>query len=395
MVRTYDILDSDGNEGRAQYKSPIKKYVALGVVGVFLFISFIVILVGASLNRVSANEWGCLYGGGLYESHGLKETIAPGKSGGMTIFDTMKTVPSDDRFYFIDTDPNTADIGATPIIVPAQGTSDESQGIVNVSVEVQVRFVINENACQLYTSKLKRLEPLNFDTPSGKSPGGWGSFLNTQLNQALIKASRPLVAPYNYIQLYSNSQIQVDGKNTLVYDFMETEYAQKLTDELNTTLGGTFFCGPTYRYDGHVDGDFDNGCPPIEVTVKRVAPTDPQLITNLETTVKNQEQIKVIKSEQEKKLAQTAADQATQLAEIKRQQEVETAQAAKDLVVAQAQKQLFLAQNENAQVKALAETAFCTQLAEIGVNCADYWASMNWRPTTILSDATGVNVNLK
>lgn len=378
------------------YKNPIKKYVALGTVGALLFVSLIVFFAGVSLNRVSANEWGCLYGGGLTESHGLKTTVAPGKAGGMTLFDTMHKVPSDDRFYFIDSDPNTADIGATPIIVPAQGTSVESKGIVNVNVEVQVRFVINENACSLYTNKLKRLEPLKFDSSDGKSPGGWGSFLNTQFNQALIKASRPLVAPYNYIQLYSNSLIQVDGKSVLVYDFMESEYAQKLTDELTATLGGVFFCGPTYVFDHNVDGKFDNGCPAIEVTVKKVSPTDPQLITNLETTVKNQEQIKVIQSEQEKKLAQTTADKATQLAEIERQREVETAKADKDRAVAEAQKALFLAENENAQIKAQAEAAFCAKLTELGVDCAEYFKAMNWTPTVILdgSSKTGTNVNI-
>jgi hypothetical protein len=398
--RARDIVSKyyqeDENYTKQKRKFPLKKYIAMGATGILLFVGFIVFLTGVSLNRVSANEWGCLYGDGLGESHGLKETIAPGKSGGMTMYDTLKTVPSDDRFYFIDSDPNTADIGATPIVVPAKGTSAESQGIVNVNVEVQVRFVINENVCKLYTDKLKRLEPLKFNSSNGKSPGGWGSFLNTQLNQVLIKASRPLVAPYNYIELYSNTTTKVDGKDVLIYDFMEDQYASKLTDELNTTLGDTFFCGPTYRFDGDVDGKFDNGCPPIEITVKKISPTDPQLITNLETTVKNQEQIKVIQSEQEKKLAQTAADKQTQLAEIERQREVETAQAAKDQAVAEAQKALFEAQNANAQIKALAETAFCAKLTELGVDCAEYFKSINWKPTVILdgSNKTGTNVNI-
>lgn len=368
--------------------------IILGIVlAVVLFIGAIVAFAQGSLNRVSANEWGCLYGGGLFESKGLKETIPPGQTGGFTMADTLKKVPSDDRFLFIDSDPKTADLGTNPIIVPAKGTSQDSQGIVNVNVEVQVRFVINENACDLYTSKLKRLEPLQFDSSDGKSVGGWGKFLVISLNQALIKASRPLVAPYNYVQLYSNTKVASDNP-TLIYDYMEDQYSKAMTDELKLALGKDYFCGPTYRFDGKVDGQFENGCPPIEITVKRISPVDNALITNLETTVKNQEQIKVIQSEQEKKLAQTNADQVTQLADIEKQRQVETAQAAKDQAVAEAQKELFLAQNANAQIKAQAETAFCAKLTELKVDCAAYFQSINWKPTTIIGSDTGANVNI-
>ena len=364
------------------------------VLVVVLVITGIFLLAAGSLNRVQANEWGCLYGGGAFESKALKQTIPPGKSGGFTLADTLKKVPSDDRYFYIDNDPKTADVGANKIIVPAKGTTAESQGIVNVNIELQMRFVINENACDLYTTKLKRLEPLQFDSSDGTSVGGWGKFLVAQLNQTLIKSSRPLAAPYNYIQLYSNTQIDVEGSKVLLYDFMEDQYATSMMSELKLALGKDYFCGPTYRFDGKVDGVFDNGCPPVEITVKTIKPVDDQLITNLETTVKNQEQIKVIQSEQEKKLAQTAADKQTQLAEIARQKDVETAQAAKDQAVAEAQRELFLAQNANAQIKAQAETAFCAKLTELGVDCAAYFQSINWKPTVILGNSSGTNVNI-
>lgn len=383
------------NDNNERKDFPMKKMIAAIVAGVVLFIAIIVLFAQGSLNRVSANEWGCLYGGGLVESKGLKDTVAPGTSGGFTMADSLKKVPSDDRYFYIDNDPKTADVGANPIIVPAQGTSVDSKGIVNVNVEVQVRFVINENACDLYTTKLKRLEPLQFDSSDGTSIGGWGKFLVAQLNQTFIKASRPLVAPYNYVQLYSNTQIATeDGEKILIYDFMEDQYAKSMMSELKLTLGKDYFCGPTYRFDGKVDGVFDNGCPPVEVTVKAIKPVDTELITNLEKTVKNQEQIKVIQSEKEKSLAQTKANQETQLAEIDREREVETQKAAKDQAVAEAQRELFLAQNENAQIKAQAETAFCAKLTQLQVDCAEYFKAINWTPSVILGTNSGTNVNI-
>lgn len=382
--------------------------VLLGLLAVLALclLIFVVIIIpfGGSLNRAKANEWGCLYGGGLFENKGLKQEVAPGSSGGFTVWDRFVTVPSDDRYLFIDNDPQTADIGANKIIVPAKGTTSESQGIVNVDVEIQVRFVINENACDLYTDKLDRLKPLNFDGTDGKSAGGWGKFLIVQVNQALIKAARPLVAPYNYVELYANTPTLVDGNKILIYDYIEDGFATQLTEELNKNLGDTYFCGPSYRFDGEFDGVFDNGCPPLEVTVKRIAPVDGQLITNLENTVKNQEQIKVIESEKQKKLAQTEADkqtkiaqtkadEETQLAEVTKQRAVETAKAEKDQAVAEAQKAVFEAQQINAQIQAFSDTAFCSRLTDLGVDCAEYYKAINWRPSVILG-SSGANVNI-
>lgn len=48
----------------------------------------------------------------------LKNRLAPGESGGFSN-DSLKTGPADVRFYFVDTNPDTADFGATPIVVPA------------------------------------------------------------------------------------------------------------------------------------------------------------------------------------------------------------------------------------------------------------------------------------
>ena len=103
------------------------------------------------------------------------------------------TCPSDIRFYLIDEDPATADFGGRPIIVPARGSSSEGVGVVQVSVETQVRFVFNERFCEWYIDHGKRSEPLRFDGDPD-TPSGWNTFLNASMNQKLIEAARPVVA---------------------------------------------------------------------------------------------------------------------------------------------------------------------------------------------------------
>lgn len=389
------------------------------VVGVCLFIGAVLALVGGSLNQVSANEWGCLYGGG-FENHGLKATVKPGTSGGFHIFDKLVKIPSDDRIYAIDDDPNTADFGAQKVIVPAKGTNTDDKGIVQVTVPVQARFTINENVCDLYANYLKKYESEGLywnGTDNPTNPGGWAKFLNLQMNQVLITAARSTISGSSYVTLYTDFS---------KYPDYQAAISKALTASLKSSLGGEYFCGPSYVYDGKADGVLDN-CPPIEITIKEIQPVDPQFLNNLKTIVANQEAQTVIQSnqqkaiaqaqadketalaqtqadkekslaeteaEKEKELAQTAADQETSLAEIEADQAIQEAQVAKDLLIAQATVALVEVDTQNATLKAQAEAAFCASLTAVQVDCAEYFKALNWTPSIILGDsADGVILN--
>lgn len=402
------MTDYGTQEDESYHGFSFKTLVGIVLVGIMVLVGGIVLLVGASLNRVAANEWGCLYGGGL-ETYGLKETIAPGKSGGISVFDTLITIPSDDRIYAIDDDPNTADFGGQAIIVPALGTDADSAGIVQVKVPVQARFTINENACELYQNYLKKYKSdgLNWNgTDNPSNPGGWAKFLNLQMNQTLITSIRSQISGDTYVELYTNFS---------EYPAIQKNVSTALGTSLRSSLGGDFFCGPSYVFDGDADGKLEGGgCPPIEIIIKVIEPVDPQFLNNLKTIVANQEQQKVIQSDKERaiaqtnadkerSLAQTEADKEKQLAQTTANRETNLAQAAADRAVqlAQAEKntavaielnKLANANLANDLLKAQAETAFCANLAEVNVNCADYFKALNWKPNIILSDDANTNV---
>jgi hypothetical protein len=396
------------------------KIIIAGLVAFVLVVTAVVMLFAGSLNRVAANEWGCLYGGGLFESRGLKKTIAPGRSGGFTLADNLVAMPADDRIYAIDQDPATADFGGNPIIAPAKGTQADSAGIVQVDVPVQARFTINENACELYQNYLKkyRADGLEFNgTNDPENPGGWATFLNLQFNQTLIATIRPQVSQYTYIQLYNDFGLYAD---------IQSKTSIELSRQLRTSLGGDFFCGPSYVFDGSADGKLEgSGCPPIEIIIKQIKPTEPQFIANLETIVENQEALRVIQSdkdralattqtEKEKSLAQTEADKERalaqteadkekaiaqaeadreiELAQVAKEREVQQAELEKQQLIAEATTALVTTETNNEVIKVQAETEFCRTLTDLGVDCAEYFKAINWRPSIILGD--GVDTNL-
>lgn len=388
----------------------VRKLSIIGFITAFVLIALVMAAVGFRFNRTQANEWGCLYNGGPIEGKGFSETVAPGKSGGPSWFDDLVKIPADDRIYAIDSDPNTADFGGTEIIVPAKGTDANNNGVVPVIVPIQVRFTLNENVCDLYTNYLKgKSGPIDWNGTE-PTPGRWPRFLNLQMNQVLNTAVRSQISGKSYVALYTDfSQ----------YPAIQSAIATTLAQSLKSSLGGEFFCGPSYQFDGAADGQLAS-CPPLEVVIKEIKPQDPIFLDNLKKIVANQEAQTVIKSDKEKQIAQTEADkeaslasteaekekslaatqaekekalaataanEETQLAEVERQQNVEAAQVAKDLIIAQATVDLVKVQAANDVVKAEAEATFCRTLESIGTDCADYFRALNWKPTIITGDS--------
>src|SRR5690606_22828287 len=96
------------------------------------------------------------------------------------------------------------------------------------------------------------------------------TFLNASMNQKLIEAARPVVANEDYISLYVNAEIGEGDSAGLAYEVLATELSKNLSRELTKDLGGEYFCGPSYQFDGEMDGEVKD-CPPLEVTIKRIA----------------------------------------------------------------------------------------------------------------------------
>lgn len=371
--------------------------VGAALLAVVLLIGGVIALFGLSQNKVGATRWGCVYGAGLLDTPGLKMTVAPGTRGGFTIYDKMVEIPSDARSYTIDADQGVRDAGAVPIVLPVRardlevnGETVESEGITNVSIELAIRFMFNENVCDWYNKVGRGAEPLNMDAPEGEATN-WTKFLNNTVQRRIREAMRPIVAQYDWLELTTNKTVSVDGGDKPIFDVLAGEVSTALSRELQSSLGGNYFCGPTYTFDGKADGELDN-CPALEVSMDTIVPENPELITNYQAIVANAEaQLKIesdadraiatAKAASEQQIAEAnsasatavakaEADKAAQLAEQTRAQEVGVATANAELAIAQAQAEVARQEAANQGLEAEGETARCRLLAEVGVNCA-------------------------
>jgi hypothetical protein len=374
-----------------------------------LAVTFAIIGTACSQNKTESNAWGCQYGGGLLDTPALKKTIEPGTKGGMSTFDSLRQIPSDVRNYVLDEDPSIADVGATPLILPAQGrevdlgTDDEAtvrlartEGIAQVSIELGSKFVINELACELDNRHLKTssIEELNFNAGQGEV-SSWATFLNLSWNQKMVEAARPVVIEYDWLQLNLNSIIEVDGETNQVFDILAKRISENLSRELENDLGGNFFCGPSYVFDGNVDGEFENGCPPIEITIKEIKPTNPELLANYQAIVANVESAERILSDKDREITQINADRDKELATEENRQLTETEIAKNDKIIADQQLQARQSEFALAQIEADASVAECLLLASAGIDCALLKAAENGvYPRVILSsdNSSGASV---
>lgn len=364
--------------------------------------------VGCSQNKAPSNAWHCQYGGGPIDTQELKKTVAPGERGGWSVFDESRIVPAGVRTYILDEDPSIADVGAKPLVLPAKGRSVElpddvveeaatrlarTDGIAQVSIELQARFVINENACELDNNHLKSRGDLNFDAGQGEE-SAWASFLNESWNQKMTEAARPVIIEYDWLQLNTNSVIEVDGERAQVFEILSDRISENLTRELRADLGGDYFCGPSYAFDGKVDGEFEDGCPQIEITIKEIKPINDQLIDDYQAIVANIEAQERILSDKDREITQLNADRDKQLATEENRRIAEIEIARNDREIAQEQAETLTVLLENAQKEAQADAAYCAELAKVGIDCALLQAAERGAYPNIVIGDSGANADV-
>jgi hypothetical protein len=403
----------------------IGRIIGAGVLGVILLFTSLFVLTGLSQNKAEATRWGCTYGGGLLDTPGLKMTVAPGTRGGFTVFDNMRTVPSDVRDYIIDADSNAADPGATPIALPVRARDVqvgdevlESEGVTYVLLELQAKFVFNENACVWDEKYGRGMSDLNFDTAQGQ-PSGWTSWLKNNMYKRIQEAARPVVKDFDWLQLATNQEVSYDGQEPdEVFDVLAREISATLTSELEASLGANFFCGPSYSFDGDVDGEFET-CPRIEISITELTPQNKVLLENYEAIVANAEAQQKIESDKDRAIAQanatseqqqaearaasdaqvTQAEEAqrAQIAEEQRRNEVGINKAAADLAIAQAQAEVARQQAANDAIIAQGSASYCRELAAAGVSCELLEAAKQGTPIVpqiVTGDGAGTLLNI-
>lgn len=328
--------------------------VAAGFLAAVMVIGAFTALVGVNLMKTDADKWGCAIGGGLFDTHSVKETIGAGSRGQTRLFDDLVEIPASARYFDISADKSVRDFGGAPLPTP-------SAGAVMVIPEIQVGFKINEQVCSLWTTYLKRRGALHFD--DGEI-GGWAKFLADKMRKSIDKAVLPVFQTVDWNDLYENP---ADKDGVQLYEKLQKTISENLTAQLKATLGKDYFCGTAYEYDGKADGKFE--CPALVVSIQKVLPKDMALITNKDAIKQSKEQEAVVKAAAKLDQAKSDAARETAINDAKNRE-----------MIAAANESAELAEQKAKQAKAANDMAPCIAAKAEGIACPLLMAVLTKQP---------------
>ncbi|MEP7114402.1 MAG: SPFH domain-containing protein [Ilumatobacteraceae bacterium] len=291
---------------------------AIGAIAaaVIVFVGAITLASMATWDAVPPDKIMLHYTGGPLDGTHFVEVVQPGT--GTSLYGLMENLyflPSTQRNYIIDKDPNTGEKGAVDFV---NGVSSDN---VTFSFEIAVYFKLNTEP-KTIRSFFEQI--CLHDHCTDLSPGGgWDQMLAQYLRPQIENSVRLEAGNYTREQLYRDP-------DTLKK--MQTDIEAILKDRVNTNLGGAYFCGP--------DATAAN-CTDFRVVLKN--PTPPQNVADAynETAAASQ---RVVTAENDA-AAKVKAAEGERDAQNARAQSQPLTQAQIDYVLAQAT--LACAQNSN------------------------------------------------
>ena len=306
---------------------------------------------GCSYANTEPTEFACAYGGGPFESKAQKgDNPIPPSSGRQFIGvgGSIVYLRSDVRNYVVSKagsgDRATIDFIKSP-------ASDGPE----IEWEVSIKYRINtDNGCTFWDEHGNR-----FDVDTDE---GWRNFLEVNLRPILDAGIKSQSNLYEWEDIWRNRPIGEDGERT--WDVIQDDLGETLVTELNRSLSGSYFCGPSWEAGS-------DDCPPFEVLISSATPENESL-TNRYSDIQAEQ------AETEKQR------------EIKAR-ELEAVELDADTDLAEAEAQLGVSEinRQKAIIDAEADAALCEQLASIGVDCTMYLAAENGSIEFWVTDGEG------
>lgn len=246
----------------------IKRPTVPRVVKLLVVPVVVVLLMGVFGGGCSAtagiDKVGLYYTGGMIQGQHFKKVIEPGS--GATLLgwaDDIKWLPAGQRNYIVSKNANEGDReGADIITVPAKGG-------VAMDFEVAVYFKLNthtEDIAGFKGGTLRKFYEQICKKYECTEEDGWDRMLNDNFRKIIETSMRQKVFSYTVDELYANTEGEASGKEDAILK-IQSEIANQLKQNVNTTLGGNFFCGPTFDRD-------KEGCPDFQFNINSAEPKD-------------------------------------------------------------------------------------------------------------------------
>lgn len=230
----------------------------IGVVGVTMLT--------ACGTPTSVNMIGLRYSYGSVDGDQFMRVIEPGAAGEFTVNDNIYRFPVDQRTYNVCDGGDKQGCDAPVITVPAKDQPE-------LDISIASAFMLNTRTDDIkgfpggtlrrfYETVCKKVHCVEADDPDNET--GWNKLLKERYRPALEAALRDVVSKYNADDLVYNRSVA--GTNGAVArparELVSEEVGPLFLKYLTTLVGGAYFCGPTFTREKN------NGCPPIQLTIR-------------------------------------------------------------------------------------------------------------------------------
>ena len=226
------------------------------VVGVVVLIGLVVF---ASLflrgwRSTPVDSIGLHYSGGPIEGQKFEAVVDPGTGTRfLGIQDTLVLLPVTQRDY---TASNAIGADGGPVVAPAQGG-------VEMQFEVAAYFTLNTGTTVV--QQFYERVCVKFDCTS---EFGWDEMLRVNFRGPIDQAIQQSIRNFTVNELYAGvSDDEQSDDAVAILEQVQDSIAADLKENINTVLGGAFFCGPTFN---RLTPDV---CPDFEFQITSAVPT--------------------------------------------------------------------------------------------------------------------------
>jgi regulator of protease activity HflC (stomatin/prohibitin superfamily) len=220
-------------------------------------LALVVVAIGASTASCSqtaaVDRIGLYYTGGPLQGQHFEKVVEPGSGATfLGIADGIKWLPAGQRNYIVSKETTEGDRQTVDFVrVPAKGG-------VDMDFEISVYFKLNthtEDIPGYEGGTLRKFWEQIGKKYDADNEDGWDRMLNDNFRKVIEASMRQKVFSYTVDELFANFEGEASGHEDAILK-IQSEIAAQLKNNINTTLGGSFFCGPTFDRDKPACPDF-------------------------------------------------------------------------------------------------------------------------------------------
>lgn len=258
------------------------------------------VLGSACSTAAAVDRIGLYYGGGPIEGNHFEKVVRPGSG---AVFqgpgDSIVWLPINQRNYIVSRNAEEGDRKGDDFIrVPAKGG-------VDMDFEVSVYFKLNTRTDDIKGFEggtLRRFYEQICKKYGCASDDGWDTMLNDNFRKLIEASMRQKAFNYTVDELYANAEGEASGKSDAI-EKIQTEIAAQIKDNVNTVLGGPYFCGPTFDRS-------KPDCPPFQFVINSARPADQGVIGSYADQRKSANGVVTAQNDGKAKEARAAGDAA-------------------------------------------------------------------------------------